>query len=97
MIREQDLRIDIYRTAGPPAANNEVAVRITHLPTGFQGIGRDAENASAYKARHDALRELLPKLRAAGITWGTPKPLPAMTLTEAIREVAEELDREEEE
>jgi len=62
VIREQDLRIDIYRSGavmilGPDVPN--VAVRITHVPSGLQGTGR--HSSSAHKAKDQALEELYDK------------------------------------
>lgn len=61
MIREQDLRVDVFRGGG-------TAVRVTHLPTGLSGTGFDNEGSSR-AARDIALLELAPKLREAGVEF----------------------------
>lgn len=62
MIREQDLRIDVYRSGvgmllGPDVPT--VAVRITHIPSGLQGTGE--HRSSARLAKDCALEELYDK------------------------------------
>ena len=58
MIREQDLRIDIYRSGSVIGITDPwgVVVRITHIPSGLVATGRDM--ASGFKARDAAMKEL---------------------------------------
>ncbi len=98
MIREQDLRIDLYRTAGAAGCpGNSCSVRITHMQSGISGTGTDDVTASAYKARDTALRELLPKLRAAGYGWDFEPSATPKSMAQAFQEAAWELDQREEE
>ena len=65
MINERDLRIDITRNAGAYGTLQDVRVRITHVPTGLQGLGRD--DLHSRSAKDAAMAELLAKLKAGGL------------------------------
>lgn len=56
MIPEQDLRIDIYRNAGAYGTLQDVAVRITHMPSGLQATSR--HEISSRAAKDKAMAEL---------------------------------------
>lgn len=58
MIREQDLRIDVYRSGSVIGICDPwgVAVRVTHIPSGLQATGRHP--SSGYAAKTQALEEL---------------------------------------
>lgn len=68
MIQEEDLRIDMFRSGA-------ATVKVTHLPTGLNGIGTH-DGGSSIAARDLALAELLPKLREARVEF---PPAPAVT------------------
>jgi len=62
-IREEDLRLDLFRSSGPGGQNvnkRETAVRITHLPTGIV-VSSQVERLQA-KNRARAMRVLYSKL-----------------------------------
>lgn len=60
MIREQDLRIDVYRSGAVYAADFwDAVVRVTHLPSGMQVTKWDSSNRKARDAAVEELEERL--------------------------------------
>lgn len=73
MIKETDLRIDVYRTAASwEIPTNKVAVRVTHLPSGLSGTCE--HEGSTFVARDVALTILVKKLRANGYSTTLEMP-----------------------
>lgn len=64
MIDERDLQIEIYRNAAVLGTVLDVAVRVTHLPTGVQAVGEDPHSSRI--AKEAAMRGLSAKLEAGG-------------------------------